>query len=274
MTDKTEVRITNGRQTVVFGRGGYVLHALNTGAAALAGTGTAGRAVTFSGYILPEGETAETRAREMETLCRRVRRIVSTADGFTLSVGERSILLTADTAPIFSAEAPFTGDEASFFTVHALARNAESAYFFGAESTLAHGYGWLGHLIFPFTVTEETIFAERVSHGTLYADNPGDVQSGFIAVATAVGGTVTAFTITGETGEKITVTHTLTEGESIVIDTRPGHKTVAAGGTAILGDLSWDSVFFPLLAGENRLSWSCEGTGSVSVTVSLTPRYL
>lgn len=274
MTEHSTVCITAGADTITFGRGGYLLHDLDVGAAALSDGVTAGREVTFAGYILPEGETAVARIAEMERLARRVRRIVSRPEGFTLTVDDRRLTLTALRAPVFAHNAPLNGDEAAFFTVYAAAKDPAAAYFQADTEACGVSRGWQGKIVFPLAVTEETLFGVRTSAGTLVMDNPGDVDSGFTAAVTAEGGSITAFTLTAETGESLAVTYPLSDGETLVIDTRPGYKSVTAGGLSILDALSWDSVFFSLLPGENRLTWQCEGDGSVVLRVSLTPRYL
>ncbi len=274
MTEHSTVRLTGGADTILFGRGGYLLHDLDVGAPALADGVTTAREVTFSGYILPEGETPDARVGELSRLARRVRRIVSRPEGFTLTVDGRSIALSAKRAPVFAHNAPLNGDEAAFFTVYAAAKDPAAAYFRADTESAAVCRGWQGRLVFPLAVTEETLFGVRTSAGTLVADNPGDVDSGFTAAVTAEGGRVSSFTLTSETGESLAVTYPLPDGETLVIDTRPGYKSVTAGGVSILDALSWDSVFFSLVPGENRLTWQCEGDGSVVLRVSLTPRYL
>ncbi len=272
MTSET-IRIQNENGTVVFGREGYVLADLDTGAAFLAGAETAGRDVSFSGYILPDGADAAARAVQMETLARRVRRIVCAAGGFTLSVGGRSIVLSAKRAPVFAHEAPLNGDEACFFTVYAAAKDASSAYFFGALDDLAVGRGWQGALVFPLSITERTVFATAVSEGSFVAHNTGDVPCGFTATVRAMTGDVDSFVLRRADGAQISFSHPIAEGESVVIDTRTGKKSVTANGESILPSISADSVFFALVPGENRLDWACTGTGTVVVSLALTPLY-
>lgn len=274
MTEHSTVRITGGADTILFGRGGYLLHDLDVGAATLSDGVTTAREVTFAGYILPEGETAADRETELARLARRVRRIVSRPAGFTLTVGDRSIALTARRAPVFAHEAPLTGDEAAFFTVYAAAKDPAAAYFQADAEASALCRGWQGKLVFPLAITGETLFGLRTASGTLVMDNPGDVDSGFIATVTAEGGEITAFTLTAASGESLSVTYTIGDGQSFVIDTRPGYKSVTADGVSILDTLAWDSVFFSLVPGENPLTWQCEGDGSVVLRVALTPRYL
>ncbi len=273
MRKNIQIRIHNGRGTVEFGREGFILHEIDTGASILTDGITTGREVTFSAYILPSGESADKRARQMENLSRRVRRIVTDADGFTLTVGDRSILLTAKSAPIFAHEAPLNGDEVCFFTVRARAKNASASYFSGTKDTLSVGRGFLGELVFPMAVTEETRFGSSVSEGVFFAENPGDVPCGFAATVTAHTGDVESFTLRAESGEAISLVYPIPKGKSIVIDTRPGRKSVTADGVSILSALTWESEFFTLAPGENRLDFSCTGGGSVVVSLRVMPLY-
>ncbi len=274
MTEHSTVRLTGGADTVLFGRGGYVLHDLDVGAPALTAGVTTAREVKLQGYILPEGETAGVRVAELERLARRLRRIVSRPGGFTLTVDDRSLALTALSAPAFAHTAPLTGDEAAFFTVHAAAQDPAAAYFQAEEGTTAFCRGWQGKLFFPLAIIGTTLFGLRTSEGILTVDNPGDTDCGFTAELTAEGGSITSVTLTSPAGEHLTVTCPLADGESVRIDTRRRQKSVTVEGESALASLSWDSTFFTLAPGESRLHWACEGNGSMVLRVTLTPRYL
>lgn len=273
MRKDIQIRLHNRRGMVEFGREGFILHDIDTGASILTDGITAGREVTFSAYILPTGEGAIERARQMENLARRMRRIVTDADGFTLTVGDRSILLAAKSAPIFAHEAPLNGDEVCFFTVRARTKNASASYFSGTEDVLSVGRGFQGSLVFPIALTQETRFGAAVSEGSFSAENTGDVPCGFVAAVTAHTGDIDSFTLRAESGEAISLVYPLRKGKSLVIDTRPGKKSVTADGVSILSVLTWESAFFALPPGESRLDFSCTGGGSVTVSVRVTPLY-
>lgn len=267
-----EIRITGGADTVVFGKDGFVLHDLDAGAAKLSGDCTAGRTVMFSGYILPAGGTASARAEEMERLTRRLCRIVMRSGGFTLSVRGREMHLSAESAPVFAHDAPLSGEDAAFFTVTAHASVPAAAYFFGRETAVT-GQGWTGRLVFPLTVTEETVFAEGAKAGQILVVHPGDVPCGFELTVTAAFQPITSFTVVSESGEALTVNRFIPTGGSVVIDTRPGEKTVTEEGESILADLSFDSTFFALHPGENRLCWQAEGDGTAEIRIVFAPPY-
>lgn len=273
MTANTQIRIHNARGTVVFGREGYVLHDLDTGAAILTDGITAGREVSFSAYILPDGASAAARQAQMEKLSRRVRRIVTDADGFTLTAGDRSILLIAKSAPYFAHEAPLNADEAQFFTVRARAARPGAAYFSATADTQSVARGFTGKLTFPLSLTEQTVFGESISSGSFVVCNEGDVPCGFVAQVTARAGDVSSFVLRRADGVQISAVYPLREGESIVIDTRSGKKTVTVGGVPILSSLGWESEFFTLPPGDTLLDWACTGDGSVVISMRITPLY-
>lgn len=273
MRKDIQISLVNRRGTVTFGREGFLLHEIDTGASILTDGITAGREVTLSAYILPTGADAAERARQMENLARRVRRIVTDADGFTLTVGDRSILLCAKRAPVFAHEAPLNGDEVCLFTVHARAKNASASYFSAVADTVSVGRGFQGELVFPIAITPMMRFGEAVAAGSFSVENAGDVPCGFIATVTAHSGDIDSFTLRGESGEEISLTYPLSKGKSLVIDTRPGKKSVTADGAPILSSLTWTSEFFTLAPGERRLDFSCTGGGSAVVSVRVTPLY-
>lgn len=267
----TDVMLQSSRGTVVFGPGPFLLHRLDPGGAALQGAEVGRRHIALTGYILPDGETEQVRAAEMEAARRLICRTVSDPDGFRLRIDGREILLTAEKAPAFSFEAPLNGADAASFTVEAMSREEDGC--FTGKECIGSVQSQHGMLVFPLAVTEEMLFGTQAQSGTLTAINPGDVPAGFVLTVTAQGGRVESFTVSCG-GEFLRVTHMLAEGESLQVDTRTGHKDVTAGGNSVLSDTDWRSSFFALLPGENTLRWSCEGTGYPSLTLALTPRYL
>ena len=58
-----------------------------------------------------------------------------------------------------------------------------------------------------------------------------------------------------------------------LIDTRPGEKPVTAHGESVLSDLSFDSEFFSLLPGENRLFWHTAGDGTAEMRIEFSPPF-
>src|SRR5690606_22635785 len=56
------------------------------------------------------------------------------------------------------------------------------------------------------------------------------------------------------TGKKLELNVTLSPGESVTVDTRPGHKAVTKNdGTSLFNSLTNGSSFWPLLRGNNQI---------------------
>ncbi len=110
--------------------------------------------------------------------------------------------------------------------------------------------------------------------GDTTVDNAGDVDSWPIW---SVHGPGTSFTATNTaTGESFTVAHTLAEGESFVVDTRPLAKTVTGeDGANLFGALGSFPALWSLAPGLNDVHLTLLGATSAStVSVSYEPRYL
>jgi len=260
--------LTSSRAAVVFGRGGFLLHSFDPGAPSLFGEGK--RTVTLTGYILAEGSTPAAR-RDFLTRARGLLlRVAADTEGFTLTHEGRSMALRCTEAPQFSTDAAFAAGDAAFFTLRAEGRDGIC---FSGPSVSAAGRGVLGGVRFPHAITEETVFASMVRDGEMSVYNGGDCPCGFVAAVTAEGGGLDAFSLRLD-GDVITVSHPLAEGESVVIDTRPGQKSVTADGASILEQTDWQSVFFSLQPGENRIGWSAVGGGRAAVRLTFTPLYL
>ena len=266
-----DVMLLSARGTLVFGQEPFVLHQLDPGAPVLSGSAVGQRTARIVGYILPTGETEDARAAEMEKARRLVCRIAGDPAGFTLRMGGRETVLLAQRAPEFSAEAPLTGTDAALFTIHAVSRDGDGCF---TGDPIRFGIrGHSGMLAFPLAVTEQTLFGSQAQSGVWSAENPGDKEAGFTLRVQAEGGGIDSFTLSlGEAS--LTVHHLLSEGQSLCIDTRPGHKDVTAGGVSVLAETDWRSSFFSLPPGENTLRWRCTGTGHPVLGFALTPRYL
>ena len=276
MTETVCLYTKNDR--ITFGEAGFTLTELDVGPAVLlAGTDplrTAGRRVTVSGVLLPEGESYLTLLSRLEPMRRRLCRITGATEGFTLSLGDKTLPLLAEGTPHFGTKPPFSGPEALSFTLSARAKDEASAFFTSAEECLALGRGWTGQLIFPLSLTGETLFGVSRPFGTVTVTNPGDVPVGFSARLSAETASVSDVTLSLPTGERMTLLTTLAPGESVTVDTRPGQKSVTGEkGENLLSALSEDSTFFSLAPGENVLSFAHGGAGTLTLSVALSPRY-
>ena len=256
---------------ITFGREGYVLHEIESAPPKILPTGMGSRSVTIRGYILPEGEEEGGRLASLDSLSRRVMRLVTAEDGFYLEERGRSLHLTAQSAPDFSREAPFTEGDAACFTIRAISR--EDFPYYTEQPRTAAARGMNRKLVFPLIHSSRTVFATLSQSGTVILPNPGDVPCGFTATLEAEKDTVTSLTIRlGK--EHVTVRHPIAPGETITVCTEPGKKNVFAGGTSILSEVDWDSTFFALAPGENPIEWMAEGDGCPRLSVRFTPLYL
>lgn len=129
-------------------------------------------------------------------------------------------------------------------------------------------FPWGGTVLFRLTSSE--IFAD----GTV--TNGGDVDSWPVWTITGPGSTITLQNLT--TSKSLTFSTTaLTTGETIVVDTRPGVKTVTKGdGTNLFPDLSTMSSLWPLVSGANLIRIQMGGADAVTSNVGLSykQRYL
>lgn len=255
---------------VVFGAGTFILHKLDMGTAAITAEGVGERTVVIEGYILPAGEDISARAAAMESARRLLCRTVGASDGFDLETGGKRLHLIPRESPAFTAEAPFTGTDAAHFLL--TARTAEDGAFRGGDVSVT-GRALEGSLIFPLGISEETLLATMSGDGTVTVVNGGDLPCGFAARITAEGGPLESLSLSLD-GDTVTVTHRLEDGGEIVLDTRPARKGVWADGASVMEDVAWDSVFFSLKPGENRIGWRSEGFGHAVMRLAFQPRYL
>lgn len=262
------IRLSSERGVIVFGQGGFLLHRLHLGAPTIQGGRATGRHVTMEGYILPTGDTAAEREASESALARRLFRICTDPDGFTLGVGERGARLRCLRAPSFSDDPAFALGEASFFSLEA--ESVGEAYFQGTpiRTTVQ---GRRGGLVFPVAITSGTVFGTLTEAGEVTIRNPGDAAGGFALSATAGTGGLTSFQLSSESGT-IAVSCPVEAGETLKIDTRTGKKGVTLDGVSVMAYVDWQSEFFSLLPGDNHIQW--ESDGQTTVSISFTPLYL
>lgn len=121
---------------------------------------------------------------------------------------------------------------------------------------------------FPLRLTSSEIFADAT------VTNLGDVDAWPVWTITGPGSAITLRNLT--TGKQLTLSVTLGAGESVVIDTRPGAKTVVRDdGTNEFPELSSASSLWPLQRGANgvRVEMTSATTDSL-VLLAWRPRYL
>jgi hypothetical protein len=124
---------------------------------------------------------------------------------------------------------------------------------------------------FPF-------FPLRLSSSEVYATgsitNAGDVETWPVWTITGPGSAIVLRNQT--TGKSLSLSTTLGAGESVVIDTREGVKTVThSSGANLFSSLSSTSSLWPLARGVNALQIEMSAATSASlVTLAYRPRYL
>lgn len=103
--------------------------------------------------------------------------------------------------------------------------------------------------------------------------NAGDVEAWPVWTIT---GPATSATITNSsTGQELMFTAALLAGESVIIDTRPGIKSVRKAGVNRFDTLSAASVLWALQPGTNTVTITLpNATGASSITMSYAARWL
>jgi phage-related protein len=145
-----------------------------------------------------------------------------------------------------------------------------SPFWLGAEITTEWRAAVSG-TFFPFLPL--TVGNSQVL-GSVTVDNDGDDNAFPIWTIT---GPATAVSLTNvTTGEVLVLTHTITVGDTIVIDTRERQQTALLNGaTNLWGDISDASTLWALEPGLNDLTLTVTGsTSNTRVRMTYQPRYL
>lgn len=121
---------------------------------------------------------------------------------------------------------------------------------------------------FPLRLTSSEVLA------TATVDNLGDVEAWPVWTVVGPGSTITLKNQT--TGKTLALDTTLGAGESVVIDTRPGYKTVTKNdGTNLYPNLSSTSSLWSLIKGPNAVQIEIGGaTSATSVSMLYRHKYL
>ena len=113
--------------------------------------------------------------------------------------------------------------------------------------------------------------------GQIFGDtqvvNDGSLEAWPIWSITGPGNNAIVENVT--TGEKITLVVTILAGEVLVIDTRPGVKTIKIGSQNKFGTMTASSILWSLIAGSQTVKVTLTGATSASrVDLSFNERYL
>lgn len=146
-----------------------------------------------------------------------------------------------------------------------------SPYFLGEEVALSFALSEPGEF-YPFTMPW-TVSDSQVL-GAVTVDNVGDGDT--YPVFTITGPVASANLVNTTTGQAISVSPGVDAGDVMVIDTRETRRSVVVNGTENrYGDLTADSVLWPLVEGPNDIALEMPGSDQDSaLTVTYQLRYL
>jgi hypothetical protein len=123
---------------------------------------------------------------------------------------------------------------------------------------------------FPLQLAGGTVFTNTV------VNNPGDTAAWPVWTITGPGTYLTLANLT--TGKTLYLNYTLAAGTTVIIDTRPGAKTLLTGtGVSVFSSAVWTlpTSLWPLAQGSNTLQITFNGATAASrVALSFYPRYL
>lgn len=121
---------------------------------------------------------------------------------------------------------------------------------------------------FPMRLSSSAVFAD------MNIDNTGDVETWPEWIVNGPGSNISIRNLS--TGEITYITATLQSGEYLVLDTRPGKKTIKkSDGTNLFGFQSSDSSIWSLREGSNNIRIEmANATNESSVQLSYRHRYL
>lgn len=151
---------------------------------------------------------------------------------------------------------------------------------------IAHDPYWyaVGDTAIVYTGDVETatffpFFPLRLSAGSVFVDdndinNPGDLEAWPVWTVAGPASNIVISNLTTE--QSITLNTTLSSGQSVTIDTRPGAKTVLDdSGTSLFSLLTATSSLWSLAQGNNHIQVALDSTSSTSsLRLAFRPRYL
>ncbi|GHU65240.1 hypothetical protein FACS1894184_00650 [Clostridia bacterium] len=149
----------------------------------------------------------------------------------------------------------------------------------GSDS-MANLTGWVGAVIFPWSMTEGFQFGGRTPDTAVNVVNPGDVSAGVTIRMYAAGPVLRPCVNRPGTSDAMLVTTELAQGESFEINTGVGEKYARythADGSIENGMryINPNSTFFQLETCDNLFKAEAEsGAEALTVTMSFRPQYL
>lgn len=149
----------------------------------------------------------------------------------------------------FAEEYPLLGLTSLLF------RASDPYWLDGAESEVVATVNTTAYQWFPFAgswAAQPLILGASDVFAAVTVTNAGDVDAWPTITIIGPG---TDLTLTNQTTGKLThLTGNIAAGSTVVIDTRPGRKSVRVDGFNAFGRLTDDSTLWPLVPGPNRIS--------------------
>ena len=200
---------------------------------------------------------------------KRLSSVAAPGRAFTLTVGGRSRELYALSLE-FDSKAPFCSPYAAKFTLTAF---SDDPYFHGGEVCFAGVPRTDGELSFP--ASGEFSTGRQRNSGNVVIDNDGDETCGFVLEARCSAETDEFFLWSDREDGRAALGHVVAAGETLVIDTREGHRSVRLGdGTSLISAVNEQCAFFSAPPGRTTLTWRAYASAPPAVTVRLVPGYL
>ena len=238
--------------------------------------GVGGSTLILEGYLLDEAALSDGAQANgvadgalVAKLKKKLSSVASPGRPFTLTVDGRSRELYA-TSLSFAAEAPFTSPHAESFR---LAAYSDDPYFHGGEIAFA-GIARVNSPLF-FPASGEFTTGEQRKLGDVVIDNDGDETCGFVLEATFPAGASEFILSSDRESGRAQLGHELSSGDTVVIDTRKGHRDVRLStGESLLSSVNEKCAFFAAPPGKTKLSWTAIADAPPSVTARIVPGYL
>ena len=227
--------------------------------------GVGGSTLTLEGYLLDAAALADgaeesdiADAALVAKLKKKLSSIASPGHFFTLSVDKKTRELYAASLS-FAAEAPFSSPHAESFRLTAC---SDDPYFHGGEIAFAGIARTNSPLYFP--ASAEFTTGEQRKLGDVVIENEGDETCGFVLEATFPAGASEFILSSDREDGRVLLGHSIASGETVVVDTRKGHRDVRlASGESLLSSVN-----------ERCASWTAIADGPPVVTARITPGYL
>lgn len=133
--------------------------------------------------------------------------------------------------------------------------------------------------MFPVSIPETGVTFGNIAESTeINVENLGEESTGVVIELTATGNVVEPTIYNTSTRKYFTISVEMLEGDSIIIDTRRGKKTITmyheGQATNILNDMLRGSTWFTLPQGDNIFTYTCAyGDFNLSVQYTLYTLY-